>query len=72
MSETDFTLYFMHASLNREPPRTVGSGAEVRQWISAALTGVGFIWASQVDNSVKVVAIDGNLPGESAYTLRMK
>ena len=75
MSETDYTLYFMHASFigdGGEPPRAVGSSAQVRQAIAGAAHGVGFILASQVDDLVKVVAIDGNRPGQPAYKLKLK
>jgi hypothetical protein len=44
----------------------------VRQAIAGAANGVGFIWASQVDDSVKVVAIEGARPGELTYRLRPK
>jgi hypothetical protein len=37
-----------------------------------AVNGVGFIPASKVDASVKVVAIGGNMPGEPAYKLKIK
>jgi ABC-type phosphate transport system substrate-binding protein len=75
MSETDYTLHFMHASFNGDsgdPPKTVGSSAQVRQSIAGAANGVGFILASQVDDSVKVVGIDGNRPGQPAYKLKLK
>lgn len=75
MSETDFTLHFMHASFNGDggdQPRTMGSSALVRQAVAGAANGVGFIWASQVDDSVKVVAIEGVRPGQPAYRLRPK
>jgi ABC-type phosphate transport system substrate-binding protein len=75
MTETDFTLHFMHASFNGdsgESPRTLGSGALVRQSIAGATNGVGFIRASEVDDSVKVVAIEGNRPGQPAYKLKLK
>jgi ABC-type phosphate transport system substrate-binding protein len=75
MSETDFTLYFMHASFNGEsgnPPSAGGSGAAVRQSIASAANGVGFVSASLVDDSVKVVAIDGARPGQPAYKLKLK
>jgi len=75
MSETDFTLYFMHASFNGEsgnPPSAGGSGAAVRQSIASAANGVGFVPASLVDDSVKVVAIDGTRPGQPAYKLKLK
>ena len=75
MSETDFTLHFMHASFNGDtgdPPKTVASGALVRQGVASGPYAVGFIKASQVDDSVKVVAIDGNQPGAPAYKLKLK
>ena len=75
MSETDLTLYFLHASFNGEradPPQTAGSGALVREAIAGAVNGVGFIWASDVDGSVKVVTIDGSRPGQAAYKIKAK
>ena len=75
MSETDFTLHFMHASFNGDagdPPKTGGSGALVLQSIARTANGVGFIRASQVDDSVKVVTVDGNRPGQPDYKLKLK
>jgi ABC-type phosphate transport system substrate-binding protein len=75
MTETDFTLHFLHASFNGDGgdlPKAATSGAQVRQSIAAAVNGVGFIAASQVDDSVQVVLIDGNRPGQPAYKLRLK
>jgi ABC-type phosphate transport system substrate-binding protein len=75
MSETDFTLHFMHASFNGDsgdPPKSAGTGALVRQSVAGSTNGVGFIWAAQVDDSVKVVAIDGNRPGQPGYKLKPK
>jgi len=43
----------------------LGEGAT---WTS----GVGFIKASQVDDSVKVVTIDGSRPGQPAYKRKFK
>ena len=75
MKETDFTLHFMHASFSGEtadPPRAVGSGLQVRQAVAGAANAVGFIKASQLDGSVKVITIDGSRPGEPAYKLKVK
>jgi len=75
MSETDFTLHFMHASFNGasvDPPKAFGSGLLVRQAVAAAATAVGFIRASQLDDSVKVIAIEGSSPGQPAYKLKLK
>jgi ABC-type phosphate transport system substrate-binding protein len=75
MSETDYTLHFMHASFNGEagdPPRTAGSSAQVRQAIASGANSVGFIRASEVNDTVKVIALDGVLPGQPGYKLAQK
>jgi hypothetical protein len=75
MHETDFILHFMHASFNGEtadPPKAVASGVQVRQLVAGTANAVGFIKASQLDDSVKVVTIDGSGPGQPAYKLKLK
>jgi phosphate transport system substrate-binding protein len=75
MKETDFTLHFMHASFSgetAESPKSVGSGVQVRQSVAGTANAVGFIKASQLDGSVKVITIDGSRPGEAAYKLKLK
>jgi hypothetical protein len=75
MSETDFTLHFMHASFNGETadlPRTAGSGALVRQLVAGAVNGLALILASQVDDTVKVLTIEGSSPGQATYRLVVK
>jgi ABC-type phosphate transport system substrate-binding protein len=75
MSETDFTLHFMHSSFNGEAgdlPKTAASGPLVRQSVGGTVNAVGFIWASQVDDSVKVITIEGSRPGQPGYKLSVK
>jgi phosphate transport system substrate-binding protein len=75
MTETDFTLHFMHASFNGatvDPPRAVGSGVQVRQSVAGTPNAVGFIKASDADGSVRVITIDGSSPGQPAYKLKVK
>jgi hypothetical protein len=75
MSEPDFIFHFMHVSFKGEtadPPRAVGSGVQVRQAVAATANAVGFIKASQLDDSVKVIRIDGSAPGQPAYKLKLK
>jgi hypothetical protein len=45
---------------------------QVRQAVAGAANAVGFIKASQLDGSVKVITIDGSRPGEPAYKLKVK
>lgn len=75
MSETDFTLHFMHASFKGEtedPPKTLASGAQVRQSVAGNPNAVGFIKSTEVDGSVRVITIDGSAPGQPAYKLILK
>jgi hypothetical protein len=84
MSETDFTLHFMRSAVwatshlgpsgseRLDPPKAVGSGVELRQLVAGTAGAVGFIKASQLDDSVKVITIDGSTPGEPAYRLKLK
>jgi ABC-type phosphate transport system substrate-binding protein len=81
MSETDFNMHFIHGwrspdgsvcNETREHPTVFDTGLQVRQSVATAPNAVGFIKASQVDDSVKIVAVDGSSPGEPAYKLKIK
>ena len=81
MSETDFNLHFIHGWRNAdgsvnsgsgEHPKVFGTGPQVRQSVATTPGAVGFIKASEVDDSVKVVTVDGSNPGQPAYKLKLK
>jgi hypothetical protein len=75
MNETDFTLHFLHASFNSEsgdPPRAIGSGAQLRALVAGMANAVGFVRMSDIDSSVKIVMIDGSGPGQPGYKLKLK
>ena len=57
---------------NRQHPTVFETGAQVRQSVATTPNAVGFIKASQVDESVKVVTVDGSSPGQPAYKLKFK
>lgn len=50
-------------------PRVVPSNAAVARIVAHAPNAVGFVNASAVDASVKVLRIDGRRPGEPGYLL---
>jgi ABC-type phosphate transport system substrate-binding protein len=50
-------------------PRIAPSDAAVMQIVSQAPNAIGFVDATNVDDSVKVLRIGGRLPGESGYLL---
>jgi ABC-type phosphate transport system substrate-binding protein len=79
MSETDFNLSFIHGwrnpdgsfnSVGADRPTVFVTGFNVRDSVATTPYAVGVIKASQVDDSVKVVTIDGSRPGEPAYKLK--
>ena len=81
MSETDFNLHFVRGWRNVDGsttgdnghwPKVFSSGVLLRQSVASVAAAVGFIRASQVDGSVKIVAIDGNRPGQPDYKLKLK
>jgi len=73
MSETDYTLHFMHSSF-KEPvtlPKTAASGPLVRELVAGWVTGFALIWASDVDDTVKVLSIEGTRPGQPGYKINV-
>lgn len=50
-------------------PKTLGSNAAVRRFVGQVAVAIGFIDASMADQSVKVLRIEGKLPGERGYLL---
>jgi phosphate transport system substrate-binding protein len=81
MSETDFNLHFARGvrrpdgSISGDSgysPTVIGSAVQLRLSVASAPNAVGFIKASQVDDSVKVVSVDGSSPGQPAYKLKLK
>jgi len=50
-------------------PRVLDSDVAVRRLVAVAPQAIGFLDASAVDATVKVLRIDGKLPGQTGYLL---
>jgi ABC-type phosphate transport system substrate-binding protein len=75
MNETDFTLHFLHASFNGDagdPPRSIAASVQLRDLVAGTPNALGFVGASDADDSVKIVTIDGSGPGQTGYKLKSK
>ena len=81
MSETDFTIHFVRTWMkpdgssnagSGDAPKVFSSGVALQQSVASSPYAIGFIKASQVDDSVRVVAVDGSSPGQPAYKLQLK
>jgi ABC-type phosphate transport system substrate-binding protein len=48
----------------------LNSAAAVRQFVAATPGAIGYLLASDVDDSIKIVKVDGKAPGEAGYPLK--
>jgi ABC-type phosphate transport system substrate-binding protein len=73
MSEPQFQQYWIAKVFREEAtsgPRIVYSNEMATELVAAIPGAVAFVEASQVPKGLKVLKIDGHLPGEKGYPLR--
>lgn len=51
-------------------PRSILSASAMLRFVFNVPSAIGHVWADESDDAVKVVRIDGRLPGEPGYPLR--
>ena len=74
MDEKDFNKYFLHGMLTGEvhvAPKAMTNSSEVLKFVFNVPGAIGYVKASDVNDSVKVVRIDSRLPGEKDYLIRL-
>jgi hypothetical protein len=75
MSETDFNQYLMHSTFTGQVqagPKLLTSAPGVRKFIFNVPGAIGYLRAAEVDRSVKAVRIEGRLPGDEGYRLKLE
>lgn len=73
MSEGDFARHFLQGEFTGEvqsAPKRLSTGAGVRRFVFNVPGAIGFVRAGEVDASVKVVRVNGCVPGDPQYPLR--
>jgi len=73
MTESQFKQYWIARIFRAEAPSTpkvVYSNETVNELVSAIPGAISLVRAKDIGSGVKVVRIDGALPGEDAYPLR--
>lgn len=73
MSDAVLKRYYMQAAFTGKdiaPPKDVASAAALKQFVARTPGAIGCILASEVDDSVKIIKVDGSAPGEPGYKLR--
>lgn len=74
MDETEFNNHFLHGLFTGEvfvSPKTLSTPEGVRKFIFNVPGAIGYLRASDVDKTVKVIRIDERLPGEKGYKLHV-
>jgi len=75
MNESDFSRRSLQGVYRGEvfaSPKTLASPAGVRKFVFNVPGAIGYVRASDVDSSVKVVRVAGHLPGDKEYSLRIQ
>jgi hypothetical protein len=73
MNDSALRRYYMLALFNGKElaqPRDVNSPAALKKFVATNPGAIGCILASEVDDSVKIIKVDGAAPGEPNYRLR--
>jgi ABC-type phosphate transport system substrate-binding protein len=75
MSENGYRDYFLRERYTGgapTSPKTLSSSIILRKFVFNTPGAIGYLRASDVDDSVKVVSIDGRLPDELDYKLQIE
>lgn len=74
MTEKDLNNHFIQGVFTgavQVSPKTFTSVAEVRKFVFNVPGAIGYVRAADADSSVKVLRVDGRLPNDRDYRLRM-
>ena len=75
MKERDFNRYFLQATFVGEvfsAPKTLATPTGARKFVFNLPGAIGYVPVDDVDDSVKVVRVDGRLPGDKGYQLNFE
>lgn len=74
MEENEFDRYFLQGSFTGElqaRPKTLATSAGVKRFVFNVPGAISFSRASELDDTVKVVRLDGREPGDPLYALKL-
>jgi ABC-type phosphate transport system substrate-binding protein len=74
MNEKDFNNHFIQGVFTGAvfvSPKTLANPADVRKFVFNVPGAIGYVRASDVDSSVKVLRVDGRLPEDKDYRFRL-
>ena len=75
MNQHELEHYYLYQSFKGEGvslPATMQAPADVMRFVAKTPGGLGYVRAPDVDDTVKVLRINGLLPGDDGYPLRLR
>lgn len=75
MSESDLRRRYLQGLLTGEvlvSPKTLASPVGVRKFVFNVPGAIGYLRPEDLDDTVKVIRIDGHLPGDAEYPLKIE
>lgn len=75
MSESDLRRRFLQGLLTGEvlvSPKTLASPVGVRKFVFNVPGAIGYLRPEDLDDTVKVIRVDGHLPGDAEYPLKIE
>ncbi len=73
MNESDYNRHFLQLNYSGESqssPKQLATAEKVRKFVLNVPGAIGYVRASEVDDSVKLVRIDGLAPSDTGYKLK--
>jgi ABC-type phosphate transport system substrate-binding protein len=73
MSESEYNDYFVGQTFTgavASAPKALASPAAVKAFVAATPGAIGYVRASELDDSVKAMKIDGKSPADADYSLK--
>ena len=75
MSESDLRRRYLQGLLTGEvlvSPKTLANPVGVRKFVFNVPGAIGYLRPEDIDDTVKVIRIDGHLPGDAEYPLKIE
>jgi hypothetical protein len=75
MAERDFERHWLQIQFTGEvqsPPKILNSPEGMKRFVFNVSGAIGYLRADELDDSVKVIRVDGRAPGEASYRFRLQ
>jgi Ni/Co efflux regulator RcnB len=75
MAEQDFERHWLRVQFSGEvqsPPKILSSAEGMKRFVFNVSGAIGYLRADELDDSVKVIRVDGHAPGEASYRFRLQ